>query len=78
MMARKDVRVSLDSQLGTALRAYAKAVRLPMNEVAYRALICYWTAQRTKEGTEALNTADLRTCEAWAAYLAEPDSVQLK
>jgi hypothetical protein len=68
---RKGVSVSLDAQLGTALREHAKAVRLPMNEIVYRALVCYWTAQKTKEGTEALDIADLRTDEAWDSYLSK-------
>lgn len=68
---RKDVNVSLDAQLGKALREYAKSVRLPMNEITYRALLCYWIKQGTKEAVQAVNTADLKTNEAWSAFLDE-------
>jgi|HubBroStandDraft_4_1064222.scaffolds.fasta_scaffold378625_2 hypothetical protein len=40
-----------------------------MNEITYRALLCYWQKQGTKDAVHAVNTADLKTDEAWAAYL---------
>jgi hypothetical protein len=63
------VRIGIDAQLGKALRQYSKSVRLPMNEITYRALLCYWQKQGTKDAVHAVNTADLKTDEAWAAYL---------
>lgn len=65
----KPITIKLDGQLGRALRQYKKDTGLSPAEVAFRALICYWTEQKTREAIEALSTADLRTGEAWAAYL---------
>jgi hypothetical protein len=65
----KPITVKLDCQLGRALREYKKATKLPPAEIVYRALVCYWAKQKTKAGAEALNTAELLTDEAWAAYL---------
>lgn len=65
----KPISIKLDGQLGRALRQYRRGTGLAANEVVYRALICYWVKQRTPEATLAINTADLKTDEAWAAYL---------
>jgi hypothetical protein len=70
---RNDVRPALDAQLGKALREYSRAVREPMSEIVYRALISYWANQKTKAATFAVNTADLKTDEAWSAFLAESE-----
>ena len=57
-LTAKPITIKLDENLGLALRKYKKATGLPPAEVVYRALICYWTAQRTVDGAEALATAD--------------------
>lgn len=54
----KPITIRLDENLGLALRKYKQATGIPPAEVVYRALICYWTAQRTVDGAEALATAD--------------------
>lgn len=68
-IATKPITVTLDGQLGRALRQYKKDTKLTHAEVVYRALICYWLQQNTPAASLAVNTADLRTEEAWAAYL---------
>jgi hypothetical protein len=66
----KSITIKLDRMLGLALRQYTKDTNLPPAEVIYRALLYYWMAQNTSAAAHAVNTADLKTDEAWAAFLA--------
>lgn len=54
----KPISIHLDSRLGLALRQYKEETKLPCAEVVYRALICYWAAQKTHASAVALATAD--------------------
>jgi len=71
----KPITIKLDRQLGLALRQYKKDTNLAPAEVVYRALLYYWLAQNTSAAAHAVNTADLKTDEAWAAFL-EPEGEQ--
>ena len=66
----KPITIKLDGQLGRALRQYKKDTKLAPAEVVYRALLYYWLAQKTSAAAHAVNTAELKTDEAWAAFLA--------
>jgi len=68
----KQITVKLDEQLGRALRQYKRDTGLAINEVVYRALLCYWLQQNTPASSLAVNTAELKTDEAWAAFLVKP------
>ena len=51
--------MKLGEDFDTALRHYRKhnPRHLPSTELVRRALICYWTQQKTREGVESINLA---------------------
>jgi hypothetical protein len=69
----KPITIKLDRMLGLALRQYKKDTKLAPAEVVYRALLYYWLAKKTSAAEHAVNTAELKTDEAWAAFLAPDD-----
>jgi len=61
----KPISIKLDYGLGNALREYKRATRIPIADIVYRALICYWASQKSPEAATSLAIADMYPGEEW-------------
>jgi len=75
----KPITVKLDGHVGQALRQYKNATKLPISQIVYRAILCYWVGQNTPEAAHAISVAEFYGDESYAdaeEYTPETEAKQ--